>query len=83
MPIDKKTLKLLNQSKGSIEKVGTMLEKDQHSFSIIQQISAAQGLLEKAKKQILKNHLDNSLDGVKLKKRGSEREIYRLFNIKN
>ncbi len=83
MPIDKKIQKLLNQSKGSIEKVATMLDKDQRSFAVIQQINAAQGLLEKAKKEIIKNHLDNSLDAVKLQKRGSEKDIYKLFNIKN
>lgn len=80
--MDKKVSKLLNQSKGSIEKVATMLENERNCYAIIQQINASQGLLEKAKQHILKNHLDSSIDLIESGDRSKSKELYKLFNIK-
>ena len=80
--MDKKTSKLLNQAKGSVEKVHLMLENDRACYTVVQQINAAQGLLEKAKANIIRRHLDDRLENIVSGERGSMKEIYKLFGIK-
>lgn len=80
--MDKKTSKLLNQAKGSVDKVQAMLENERACYTVVQQINAAQGLLEKAKENIIRRRLDDRLEQIAGGEAGAMKEIYKLFGIK-
>ncbi|EKE14345.1 MAG: hypothetical protein ACD_12C00559G0003 [uncultured bacterium] len=52
-----KTLHRLKIAKGHLEKVISMVEKDEYCLNVIQQSQAVQSALSKADEVILENHL--------------------------
>ena len=56
--IKSKALMNLKKSKGMINKISEMIEKDEYCIDIIQQNLAAIGLLKSTHQILLNNHLD-------------------------
>ena len=54
----KKVEPLVKTARGQVEAVLKMMEEDRYCIDIINQLSAAESLLRKARREVLKGHLD-------------------------
>ncbi|ERK32077.1 metal-sensing transcriptional repressor [Clostridium intestinale] len=82
MNIDKKNaLQSLKTSKGQIEGIIKMIEDERYCVDISNQIIAAQALLKKANKLILKQHMTHCVkDAIKMEDHAEEK-IEEVLNI--
>lgn len=70
------------KSVGVTNKVMQMIETDEYCPDVIQQIDAAIGLLQSAKKTLLMGHLDHCLaDNIKQNKDKTIKELIRIFDL--
>lgn len=73
----------IKKAAGTLNKVLEMIENDRYCPEIIQQIEAATGLLESAKKTLLKNHLDSCLEHNLMEdKNKAIDELIKIFDLK-
>lgn len=73
----------IKKASGTLNKVTEMIENDRYCPDIIQQIDAVTGLLESAKKTLLKNHLDSCLEhNLKEDKTKAIDELIKIFDLK-
>lgn len=78
----KKSALSVKKSIGISSKVLGMIEEDKYCPEIIQQIDATIGLLNSAKKTLLKGHLDHCLeDKLKENRQGTLDELIKIFNL--
>ncbi len=73
----------VKKSQGTITKILKMIDEDRYCPEIIQQIEAAMGLLQSAKKTLLLGHLDHCLeDKLKEDRTKAISELIRIFDLK-
>ncbi len=78
-----KTAISIKKAKGVVEKVLKMTEEDVYCPEIIQQIDAAKGLLDSAKKSLLRGHLNHCLEiNMKEDKNKAIQELIKIFDLK-
>lgn len=74
--------KLVRQAAGSLAKVNLMIEQDAYCPDVIQQVDAAVGLLNRAKRELLSGHLDHCLvNKLKENKEKTIRELLKLYQL--
>jgi len=77
-----KALTSVKKTGGSINKIQSMIEQDQYCPEIIQQIDAAIGMLNSAKKTLLTGHLNHCIeDKLKEDKQKAIKELIRIFDL--
>lgn len=73
----------IKKAKGTLEKVLKMTDADAYCPEIIQQIDAAKGLLDSAKKSLLIGHLDHCLEvNLKQDRDKAIAELIKIFDLK-
>lgn len=73
----------VKKSQGTITKILKMIDEDRYCPEIIQQIEAAMGLLQSARKTLLLGHLDHCLeDKLKEDRTKAISELIRIFDLK-
>lgn len=78
-----KTSISIKKAKGIVEKVLKMTEEDVYCPEIIQQIDASIGLLNSAKKSLLRGHLNHCLEiNMKEDKDSAILELIKIFDLK-
>lgn len=81
--VKQKTDLSIKKASGILKKVSEMIEEDRYCPEIIQQIDAVTGLLESAKKTLLKNHLNSCLEhNLKHDKNKAIDELVKIFDLK-
>ena len=81
-PKKSKSLLLAKQSRGTLEAVISMIEKDRYCPEIIQQVNSAIGLLLSVKRELLAGHLDTcALDALRKNKEKAIRELLKIYNL--
>ncbi|CAG1020432.1 Copper-sensing transcriptional repressor CsoR [Patescibacteria group bacterium] len=81
--VKQKTDLSIKKASGILKKVSEMIEEDRYCPEIIQQIDAVTGLLESAKKTLLKNHLNSCLEhNLKHDKSKAIDELVKIFDLK-
>jgi DNA-binding FrmR family transcriptional regulator len=79
-----KPFKLTKQAQGTLNKVLTMLEKGEYCPDIIQQIDSVNGLLKRAKRELLAGHLDTCMmKKMKENKGEAIQELLKIYNLSN
>lgn len=80
--INSKSVKLVNMASGSLSKASTMIIEGRYCPEVIQQIDSVIGLLQSARKELLKGHLESCLvDQVKNDKEGAIKELLKIYNM--
>ncbi len=78
-----KTSLSIKKARGTIDKVFKMTEEGAYCPEIIQQIDAAKGLLDSAKKSLLRGHLNHCLEkNMKENKNEAIKELIKIFDLK-
>lgn len=79
-----KSLKLAKQTRGTLDKVISMIENDAYCPEIIQQADSVSGLLKSVKKELLAGHLDTcAMDCLKENKDKAVQELLKIYNLSN
>jgi len=79
-----KSLKLSKQAQGTLGKVIKMLEESAYCPDIIQQIDSVNGLLKRAKQELLAGHLDSCvMKKMKENKGEAIKELLKIYNLSN
>lgn len=74
---------VINTAIGSIAKLPKMVDEKRYCPEVIQQIDSVVGLLNSARKELLRGHLDSCLDsGLKTDKEGTVKELLKIYNMK-
>lgn len=74
--------KMLKQSKGTLEKVFEMIEHDAYCPNIIQQVDSVLGLIDRARLELLRGHLENCLqEKLKENKNKTIDELIKLYKL--
>jgi len=77
-----KSLKLAKQAQGTLTKVLNMLEQNEYCPNVIQQIDSVNGLLKRAKKELLAGHLDSCvMKKMKENKGEAIQELLKIYNL--
>lgn len=80
--IKQKAALATKKSYGVVAKVGELIDADEYCPNIIQQIDAAIGLLNSAKKTLLIGHLNHCLeDKLKENKQQAIKELIKIFDL--
>lgn len=78
-----KAVKLVNMATGSLTKVSSMISDKQYCPEIIQQIDSAMGLLQSARTELLKGHLESCLlSRMQKDKESAIKELLKIYNMK-
>lgn len=78
-----KAKKVINMAIGSVTKIPEMIDNNRYCPEVIQQIDSVIGLLHRARKELLKGHLDSCLmERLKNNKEGSIEELLKIYNMK-
>lgn len=78
-----KARKVINMAIGSLSKIPSKIEEKQYCPEIIQQIDSVIGLLNSARTELLKGHLDSCLaERLKNDKEGAVKELLKIYNMK-
>ena len=78
-----KTLKLVKQALGTLQKVQSMIDQNNYCPEIIQQLDSVTGLIATARKELLEGHLEHCVkenwakDSEKMIK-----ELIKIYSIK-
>lgn len=81
--IKQKAALATKKSLGVVAKVAELVDADEYCPNIIQQIDAAIGLLNSAKKTLLTGHLNHCLeDKLKENKQQAVKELIKIFDLK-
>lgn len=68
---------------GTVSKIQTMIDEDRYCPEIVQQIDAAIGLLNSAKKTLVRGHLNHCLiDNIKKDESNAVDELIKIFDLK-
>lgn len=79
-----KSLKLVKQARGTLDKVISMIESDTYCPEIIQQTDSVSGLLKTVKRELLAGHLDTCvLNRLKKDKDKAIAELLKIYNLSN
>ena len=77
-----KARKVINMALGSLNKILNMVEEKQYCPDTIQQIDSVIGLLQSARKELLKGHLESCLvEKLKTDKEGAVKELLKIYNM--
>ncbi len=80
--INTKSVKLVNMASGSLAKAKIMIEEKRYCPDVIQQIDSVVGLLNSARKELLKGHLESCLvEQMASDKNGSIKELLKIYNM--
>jgi DNA-binding FrmR family transcriptional regulator len=72
----------VRKARGAIDKILSQIEEDAYCPEIIQQISAAKGLLDSAKKTLLVGHLDHCLiEKMNEDSPRTTKELLKIFDL--
>ena len=78
----KKSLQMIRQTKGTVEKVEKMVEQDTYCMEIMQQIDSIIGMLNKTKKELLTGHLEHCLEHkIHEDKEKTIQELLRIYKL--
>ncbi|MDP2741468.1 MAG: metal-sensing transcriptional repressor [bacterium] len=77
-----KSVELVNMAGGSLSKVSNMILEKRYCPEIIQQIDSVVGLLNSARKELLKGHLESCIvKQLKSDKDGAIKELLKIYNM--
>ena len=77
-----KARKVINMAIGSVTKIPAMVNDGRYCPDVIQQIDTVIGLLHRARKELLKEHLESCLaERLKNDKEGSINELLKIYNM--
>ena len=78
-----KARKVINMAVGSLNKIPKMVEKKRYCPEIIQQLDSVAGLLESARTELLRGHLDSCVtERLKNDKNGAVKELLKIYNMR-
>lgn len=77
-----KARKVINMAVGSLAKISDMVEDKRYCPEIIQQIDSVVGLLESARTELLRGHLESCLvEQLHTDKNGAIKELLKIYKM--
>lgn len=79
-----KSLKMVKQAQGTLNKISAMVESDRYCPEIMQQIDSVLGMLKTAKRELLAGHLDSCVaEQLSADKKKAIDELIKIYNLSN